>query len=250
MSTNGKSDLTRRDLVRQGLAGAALTGATLAGTTAGDAAPRPIPKKWDHTADVVCIGYGGAGACAAIEAHDAGAKVLILEKMAQAAATPGCPGEGSCAPPISQDAYTYISGLYEFSHSDMDKDLCQVLRGRVGEERRLDQVPAGRHGSAYLRRRRLPQGARREIHEQIPRQGRGQRPDGHSKNLWKLISYAVEEKRKIPVMPETPAKRLVTNAKGEVVGVVARAKGKEITIKARKAVVMTDRRLRIRRARP
>ena len=33
--------------------------------------------------DVVIIGYGGAGACAAITAHDAGAKVVILEKMPQ-----------------------------------------------------------------------------------------------------------------------------------------------------------------------
>ena len=31
--------------------------------------------------DVVVIGYGGAGACAAITAHDGGAKVVILEKM-------------------------------------------------------------------------------------------------------------------------------------------------------------------------
>lgn len=30
--------------------------------------------------DVVIVGFGGAGACAAIEAHDAGAKVLILDK--------------------------------------------------------------------------------------------------------------------------------------------------------------------------
>ena len=33
--------------------------------------------------DVPVIGYGGAGACAAIAAHDAGAKVLVLEKMPQ-----------------------------------------------------------------------------------------------------------------------------------------------------------------------
>ena len=35
---------------------------------------------WDHEAEVVIIGYGGAGAAAAIVASDAGAKVLILEK--------------------------------------------------------------------------------------------------------------------------------------------------------------------------
>lgn len=34
---------------------------------------------WDIEADVVVVGYGGAGACAAIEAADAGADVLLLE---------------------------------------------------------------------------------------------------------------------------------------------------------------------------
>ncbi len=39
-----------------------------------------IPSSWDYSADVVCIGNGGAGVGAAIGAYDAGASVLILEK--------------------------------------------------------------------------------------------------------------------------------------------------------------------------
>src|SRR3972149_12196925 len=35
---------------------------------------------WDYQADVVIVGLGGAGAAAALTAHDAGAKVLVLEK--------------------------------------------------------------------------------------------------------------------------------------------------------------------------
>ncbi len=35
--------------------------------------------RWDMAGDVVVIGFGGAGACAAIEAHDQGAKVIIFE---------------------------------------------------------------------------------------------------------------------------------------------------------------------------
>ncbi|NND83370.1 MAG: FAD-dependent oxidoreductase [Gammaproteobacteria bacterium] len=34
---------------------------------------------WDFETDVVVVGYGGAGSCAAIEAADAGAEVMILE---------------------------------------------------------------------------------------------------------------------------------------------------------------------------
>src|SRR4249919_222718 len=36
---------------------------------------------WHGEADVVVVGYGYAGAVAAIEAHDAGADVLLIEKM-------------------------------------------------------------------------------------------------------------------------------------------------------------------------
>ena len=39
--------------------------------------------KWDESADVVVLGYGNAGTNAAIAAHDAGASVVILEKMAE-----------------------------------------------------------------------------------------------------------------------------------------------------------------------
>jgi len=42
-----------------------------------------IPKKWDKETDVVVIGTGFGGLSAAITVKDAGAKVLILEKMEQ-----------------------------------------------------------------------------------------------------------------------------------------------------------------------
>jgi succinate dehydrogenase/fumarate reductase flavoprotein subunit len=35
---------------------------------------------WDEQADVVVVGFGGAGACAALEAREAGADVLLLER--------------------------------------------------------------------------------------------------------------------------------------------------------------------------
>ncbi len=45
-----------------------------------DAQPIQLPSKWSQTADVIVVGYGGAGAVAAITAFDLGANVLILEK--------------------------------------------------------------------------------------------------------------------------------------------------------------------------
>ena len=70
--------VTRRQLI---------TGAALAVGIAGGGLLLPrtlraveIPKKWDKKTDVVIIGTGYAGLAAAIEAHDAGAKVIIIEK--------------------------------------------------------------------------------------------------------------------------------------------------------------------------
>jgi flavocytochrome c len=40
-----------------------------------------LPSQWDETVDVLVIGSGFAGLSAAIEAHDAGASVKIVEKM-------------------------------------------------------------------------------------------------------------------------------------------------------------------------
>jgi len=42
---------------------------------------------WDETADVVVVGFGAAGACAAIEAADAGATVLVLDRFGGGGAT-------------------------------------------------------------------------------------------------------------------------------------------------------------------
>lgn len=44
--------------------------------------PYPIDAvaRWDFEADVVVIGFGAAGACAAIEAAEAGARVLLFER--------------------------------------------------------------------------------------------------------------------------------------------------------------------------
>jgi len=37
-------------------------------------------ERWDREADVVVVGFGAAGACAAIEASEAGREVLLLER--------------------------------------------------------------------------------------------------------------------------------------------------------------------------
>jgi hypothetical protein len=86
-SRSGKA-LSRRDFLKGTAATAA--GASVAGIAGCSASPAPQkPKllratgqevKWDKEAEVVVVGFGGAGAIAAITAAEAGAKVTILEK--------------------------------------------------------------------------------------------------------------------------------------------------------------------------
>ncbi|MFO0692205.1 MAG: FAD-binding protein [Polyangiales bacterium] len=47
----------------------------------------PDAARWDDVADVIVVGFGGAGACAALEAKDQGAKVLVLERYQGGGAT-------------------------------------------------------------------------------------------------------------------------------------------------------------------
>jgi 3-oxo-5alpha-steroid 4-dehydrogenase len=47
----------------------------------------PQDINWDTSVDVLVVGFGGAGACAAIEAADQGAKVLAVDRFAGGGAT-------------------------------------------------------------------------------------------------------------------------------------------------------------------
>jgi 3-oxo-5alpha-steroid 4-dehydrogenase len=41
----------------------------------------PMPESWDDEVDVVVVGLGGAGSCAALEAAEQGARVIVLERF-------------------------------------------------------------------------------------------------------------------------------------------------------------------------
>ncbi|MDI6798237.1 MAG: FAD-dependent oxidoreductase, partial [Desulfatibacillaceae bacterium] len=81
---NKKTDekLTRRGFLRT-TGGVALGGVAAASLLSipQKALGADMPKKWDEEFDVVIVGSGFAGLAAAIEAKQAGASVLVLEKM-------------------------------------------------------------------------------------------------------------------------------------------------------------------------
>ncbi|MBI4331967.1 MAG: FAD-binding protein, partial [Chloroflexi bacterium] len=93
---------------------------------------------WTEEAEVVVVGYGGAGAVAAIAAHDAGAKVLIVEKQprdspTETRHTPNtrmAGGGGWLWPTDAKRTIQYLEGLARISNETVDaerKELFSVL---------------------------------------------------------------------------------------------------------------------------
>jgi succinate dehydrogenase/fumarate reductase flavoprotein subunit len=74
-----RNELNRREFMKD--AAIVGTGSVTACALGALSAPAAIPEKWDRQSDIAIVGYGGAGACAAIAAREAGAEVLILEKL-------------------------------------------------------------------------------------------------------------------------------------------------------------------------
>ncbi len=87
-----------------------LTGAVVAGAAAAmatlpfsEAKAVPPPKKWDQTVDIVVVGTGFAGLAAAIEAKDAGADVLVIDKAPIVGGNSAiASGLYNCANPVEQ----------------------------------------------------------------------------------------------------------------------------------------------------
>ena len=79
-------------------------------------APKREPGKQEIETDVVVIGYGCAGAVAAMTAHDKGSKVIILEKMPAGGGATWLSNGGIFVPTsmeFSQYLYSICAGLTE-----------------------------------------------------------------------------------------------------------------------------------------
>jgi succinate dehydrogenase/fumarate reductase flavoprotein subunit len=192
-------------------------------------------EKWDYEADVVVVGYGGAGAATAITAHDAGAKVIILEKMSEGGGNTAVSGGGFLCPNDAAKAYTYITKLFDFSNSVMDDEIVRVFADEsVKNVEWLQSLKQGTEVRVYGHAGYGDvEGADSQDKYQVSVSS-GTAAAG----LFGVYTYAVEEERGIEVLTEAPATELITNDSGAVIGVRAN-NGKDIVIKAKKAVVLT-----------
>ncbi len=85
-----KQDDVALDARRRFIRNAALAGGGLLGAGSAIAAPAAAPSStpaWDETFDVIVVGSGVAGSCAAIAAAEQGSRTVVLEKMARLGGT-------------------------------------------------------------------------------------------------------------------------------------------------------------------
>lgn len=217
-----------------------------------------LPKKWDYEADVVVVG-GGTGTAAAIEAHEAGAKVIIVEKARKIGGTTEMSEGGIYAAdtPLQKklgiedsvdEAYKY---LIKVGGEDVDPELVRIMADNgpklyewytefLGLEFKTELFPfqTMRSGGLSLSDSQvLPQ-----FKTMDPPAPRCHWPEGFGRRLMAAIEKKLDE-RKIPIMVETKVTELVAPLRAdggrEVLGVVAETKDeKKIYIKARKAVIL------------
>lgn len=252
---------------RQILAGAGV--AAIAATTAAcgktGTATTASEGKWDHEADVVCVGSGAAGGTAAVIAAAEGATVLVLEKMPIQGGTTAKSGgvtwifnhfilkEQGIADPKA-DALKYAV-RYGFSReydpssstlglSDLRYKVIEAFYDHGSEAidklRELDAVqfkqfrmfavdhPAPDYAD-HLPENKVPTGRALE-----PAVGSGSAEGGGSLAS-QLAAYL--KKKNMPMMMDTKVTKIVKNADGRVIGVEAEQNGKTLRIKANKGVV-------------
>ena len=83
--------------------------------------------KWTRTCDVLVIGFGGSGGPAAAAAKEAGANVLVLEKMPVGGGNATVSSGGFMVPDNPEDGYTYLRQTYQFSGDECDEELLRIF---------------------------------------------------------------------------------------------------------------------------
>ncbi|HOG45303.1 MAG TPA: FAD-binding protein [Anaerolineae bacterium] len=221
---------------------------------------------WTEEAEVVVVGYGGAGAVAAIAAADAGANsVIIMEK--NLADTPTCTnhtpstrmsGGGFLCPEDAERTWQYLLGLRRIANEPADSDeeaILKVMAERMVNNARWMEAIGGVVGG---RESQSPTFALSDLKvkdvgkasatydadfPELPGSDAmrvmwmAKSPEyRHGAAFFNTLSNAVE-KRNIRVLWATPAEHLVVED-GAVRGVIGIRDGQPVAVKATRGVVL------------
>ena len=205
--------------------------------------PRDMTPMSSRETDVAVVGYGGAGATAAITAVDRSAKVLIVEKEAEGGGNTSLSAGSVRTFGEFDRAVEHITFL---CGGATDADVIEALVREshrnepwlrsLGGEVVIDPIQAAPASYPIY-----PTGAASP--EQPGADGVGPRlrvkgeTTANGRDLWELLAGNVRA-RSIPVLYESPAVRLTRDGTGGVNGLVVRRGDEEIVIRARKAVIL------------
>jgi len=216
--------------------------------------------QWDDDCDVLVVGFGGAGACAAIEAVRAGARTLVLERASGGGGTTAL-STGVC----------YLGGGTRVQQAcgfeDSVEDMVAFVRmaaGRGCEETRVRMFCEGspehfawlcalgvEFADAYEPEKTTHPFGEECLHfsgnetvhpfvehaSPVPRGHKPKQAGEAGAYLMRLVNAAAED-RGARVRYDCVARRLVVDDRQAVVGVIARADGREIAVRATRGVVL------------
>lgn len=241
MNTTGKGS-RRRFLQAMTAAGLGVASGGIM-MSAAHAATIAEPESWDEETDVIVLGYGAAGASAAITAHDSGAQVMLLEKQPPDAHTCNsklCFGV-FLTPDNVDDAVAYMKVASRVNvdmpqSQDVDDAMIAVWADEmVRNNEWLSQLgaPGFVLFAAQGRDPKWPGNGAIKAYQITRPDGRGEVGTG----MFAFLHDKVQA-RGIDIRWSTPARSLVSKDR-EVTGVVAEKDGRPIFIRARRGVVLT-----------
>lgn len=196
---------------------------------------KPAPQKIEKSADVVIVGGGGAGLAAAVSASDAGASVILIEKLASVGGnTLVCGGIYNCPDPelqkpqgIEDSVEFYVQQTWEGGDKVGNLDLVKVLCGNSYDG--LQWVKS--LGMKF--KNEITQGAGalyRRTHASVDMMGTG--------FINTYMNNLKAKGDKVQILTETKGESLIMDG-DKVVGVNATDKnGNQVTIKANKNVII------------
>ena len=262
-----KKEISRRSFLKGTAAGALMfaAGSSLAGSAVAESADG---IQWDGEYDVVVLGYGGAGANAAVAACESGAKVLLVDK-APAGLEGGntmASGQFIMATDDPDQLYTYLTTLMgKFQNWDDEavRAYCNGcaenydwMVGPMGGDPEL--ICPTEHPSAPMENtagtkdswteRENPWGIGRKgwvyCWQEFPEYESGKHclcltasGTRFDRSYYNLCQKAVQA-HDIEVWSGAPGKKLLTDASGVVIGAVIEKDGKRLNIKANGGVVL------------
>lgn len=208
-------------------------------------------ERWDEAADVVVVGYGYAGAVAAIEAHDAGADVLLIEKMPDPGGISITSGGNVRIVEDAEEGFRHLQATNAATTPDpvlralaagmadipaYFEKLARVSGATINRRQADGNYPfPGTKTFGYVSIDHVPGFDAERTYPFVSSYVPIHRAAGV--RLFKVLEDNVSSRR-LRIALSTAAARLITGVQGTICGVVAQRDGRVLAIKARRAVVL------------